>query len=96
MFLKINGLDIIKISAGRIHLHLIPLYLRPNEWNEDFEILVGVLLNQNLENVIVMGDLNVRIGNLQIKIAESNLSSISKIFEQRQSKDIFVNARGKN
>ena len=94
-FINIDGIDVIKISIDKIHLHVIPLYLRPNEWYEDFESLTNILTASKIDNLIVMGDLNVRIGNLQIKIAENYLGSLNNIVEERQSKDNVVNAKGK-
>ena len=94
-FKQIDRLDVLKITINRNHFHLIPLYLRPNEWNDDFAMVSNCLSNNNLENVIVAGDLNVRVGNLQTKIAETYLNNINRIFEDRQSRDLIVNQKGK-
>ena len=58
-------------------------------------MLANAFVTSNLENVIVAGDLNVRVGNMQTKIAETYLNNINNISENRTSKDIIENANGK-
>ena len=94
-FIKIDGLDIIKLTVDKTHLHLIPLYLRPTEWLEDFEKLSNVLLNRKIDNIIIVGDLNVRIGSLQIQLAENYLGNLNNVCDERKSKDLVINAKGK-
>ena len=52
-----------------IHLHeeirIIPIYLREKVWRAEFEELQNYVSTIGHEKLIVIGDMNTRIGNMQ-------------------------------
>ncbi|XP_037930453.1 uncharacterized protein LOC119665239, partial [Teleopsis dalmanni] len=72
-----------------------PLYLNCNDWENNFQQLANHLVEENVENTILIGDLNVRIGNIQQNIEEIFLNEFKSGVECRQSKDVVANSRGK-
>lgn len=70
--------------------------MRSATWNEDFQKLDLFLKENYIENPIVIGDLNIRIGNMQIEIEEDQKSTFYAGLEERKSKDVEINTRGKN
>lgn len=90
-----NGLFVIefKNTIANKMFSIVPLYLRFTNWIEEFEKLKTVL-EMGLVYPLIMGDINVRIGNLQSYVDE-NLLSGSCIYPVRTSKDKVTNDYGK-
>uniref|UniRef100_T1H9V3 Reverse transcriptase domain-containing protein n=1 Tax=Rhodnius prolixus TaxID=13249 RepID=T1H9V3_RHOPR len=66
---------------------------RGSHWREDFEGVYDFVSNCQV-NIVIVGDLNIRIGNAQIVPAEI-IESKSKVNVERSSKDKVVNSKGK-
>lgn len=64
-------------------------------WNEDFETVKSCLINKDLENLIIIGDLNVRIGNLQQPLDEYFFTKFKAGLNTRTSRDVFINSKGR-
>lgn len=68
------------------------MYINGNNWEEDFEKIKKGLHGKN--NCIIIGDCNVRVGNIQTVHCEINLPNVN-INNARLSKDEVVNVRGR-
>lgn len=88
-------IELIKIKSSNKTINIIPLYLRAATWNEDFEDVRRFLINEDVENMILMGDLNIRIGNLQQPMDEFTKSTFRSGFDTRKSRDLKINTKGK-
>ncbi|KAI8038061.1 hypothetical protein M5D96_009102, partial [Drosophila gunungcola] len=62
-----NGLKVLQLRLGRRELSIVPLYIHTVGWDAEFEPVRRAFKNSelSLENAIVMGDVNVRIGELK-------------------------------
>lgn len=90
-----RGIDFVKINLKSMEFSLIPLYLRAATWNDDFRTLEVFCKESDLVNPIVMGDLNVRIGQLQNNIDEAINATFAAGMAERKSKDNITNSKGK-
>ncbi|CAB0006047.1 unnamed protein product, partial [Nesidiocoris tenuis] len=72
---------------------LVPMYLRPDSWGQDFDQLARVLEPLRDGSVLLMGDANARLGLMQ-RIPDESLDS-TLVYPTRKSKDLKVNAEGK-
>lgn len=74
---------------------LIPTYIRPDSWSEEFNSLKDVYNNLEITNGIIMGDLNVRIGELKQYLNEIGTEMFVAGYDVRKSKDKVINKKGK-
>lgn len=73
----------------------MPLYLNYGEWEEQFQNLVYFTELRTLDNLVLIGDLNGRIGAEQ-NFTEGTIDNFNKsLVSCRRSKDTIVNSRGK-
>lgn len=91
---KLNGVDTIEIRNTSLLFTLMPLYIRGSNWIEEFNEVVRCMQERCLENVIIMGDINVRIGEEQ-QITDSHIIRYASINDTRKSKDKILNSNGK-
>lgn len=75
---------------------LLPVYLSFRNWDVEFERLLCFLSNINsyIKNLILLGDLNGRIGNGQNIYNDVIFDGIDNIHADRQSKDLVTNHKG--
>lgn len=95
-FVEIQDVILIKITLPNFNLFIIPTYINCNNWLNDFKKLQD-FFQENINNgagYILIGDMNVRIGNLQ-SINEEILIQNEKIKINRMSKDMIINKKGK-
>lgn len=85
----------IVIKTAKKVINILPLYLRTSTWNEDLEATRSFLINKDLENLVIIGDLNVRIGNLQQPLDEFFMSKFKAGLHTRTSQDAVINSKGK-
>lgn len=64
---KTNNVKILRIRLRDRELNIIPLYIHAKVWEMEFGPVMEALENQEvpINNVILMGDLNIRIGALK-------------------------------
>ncbi|XP_059226649.1 uncharacterized protein LOC131998381, partial [Stomoxys calcitrans] len=94
-FQTIENMCVICIKTQNTAFTIIPIYMRSAMWEETYEIVKNVTRHSEVVNPIVIGDLNVRIGNMQILLDEVYKEEFSAGFEKRKSKDIIINNRGR-
>lgn len=86
---------LIKINTKNTTFTIIPRYLRPATWQNEFNKLKQSFDEINYINPIVIGDFNVRIGELNQEIVEVYNELFEAGFEIRRSRDKVVNAKGR-
>lgn len=72
---------------------VVPVYLNPSSWDNDFNKLSDLLQSERLKRVVVIGDFNARIGSQQ-SLPEEMLVDSYGVEAERKSRDIIVNKRG--
>lgn len=93
--LEQGSFNIYQISLGDISFSLIPLYIRGSNWREEFNLVYHVFAVKTIYNPIIIGDLNIRIGEMQQHVDEYIKNSFLSGFKVRKSKDSTANAYGK-
>lgn len=74
---------------------LVPIYLRPAIWTEEFNNLKMFFENNDITNIILIGDLNVRIGEWSQEVDQIYQELFAAGLEKRKSKDKTKNSQGK-
>lgn len=90
-----NDINYIILKTLNKTINIMPLYLRAASWKEDYDTVYNFLINEDVENLIIIGDLNIRIGTLQQPLDDFIKSSFKAGFDLRNSKDHEKNAKGK-
>ena len=90
-----EDIELIIIKTSMKTINIMPLYLRAATWYDSFELVKHFLTNEDVENLVLIGDLNIRIGNEQQYLDEFIKSTFKAGFEIRKSKDPIVEAKGK-
>lgn len=62
-FKKTNNGTAIKLED---YLDIIPIYLNGTNWVKDTEMLEQLLIEINSENIMIIGDVNARVGREQV------------------------------
>lgn len=83
----------IKIKVENGSRCIIPAYINCNNWNLDFENLQNLINSNKLEDLIIIGDLNARIGAFQ---GTGKRFINDQLHKERNSKDPIVNSNGKD
>lgn len=92
---NVLGTDIIKITLNDTVITILPMYIRGVEWDSDFKAVENLFMEESPVNPIIIGDLNVRIGDHQQHLEERFLSTFHAHTGPRKSKDKIKNAKGK-
>ncbi|XP_075150847.1 uncharacterized protein LOC142224955 [Haematobia irritans] len=90
-----NGINMIQIDSPRCGFTFIPTYIRGENWDRGFEKIRETFRNKKDASIILAGDMNVRIGNLQQPLSEVILAEFKPGTEYRRSRDEIVNTKGK-
>lgn len=85
----------IKLIFGHQKLTLIPLYIRGANWENEFTVLKKHMEDTEVLNPILVGDVNIRIGELQQSISRWQEQYFSAGKNVRRSKDKEINAKGR-
>uniref|UniRef100_A0A0A9Z5B5 RNA-directed DNA polymerase from mobile element jockey n=1 Tax=Lygus hesperus TaxID=30085 RepID=A0A0A9Z5B5_LYGHE len=90
-----DGYPIILVDAQphESTLVIIPMYMRNETWQDEYRKLSRLMDSYADHDVLLIGDSNARIGNMQV-ICEDLLQD-SVLLECRQSKDEVINEKGK-
>lgn len=83
----------LQLKTKSREINIIPVYLRGENWTADFNELKSIFEDKNIKNPIVLGDMNVRIGEEQQDIDEAYYKP--NIYNVRRSKDKITNPKGK-
>lgn len=94
-FKNTNEVNYIKIKNNEFIINFLPIYLRLESWYNDFEVVKRFCLENDLSNLILAGDMNVRIGEEQT-IPEEFLLENPALAAARCSKDKIINRRGRD
>lgn len=94
-FINLHNITIINIKINSSIINLIPLYMRSAVWNDEFKNINLLFTENNIVNPVIIGDLNVRIGLLQREIDDLIQTNFPAGTEERKSKDIFINEKGR-
>ncbi|KAI9585544.1 uncharacterized protein LOC119632789 [Glossina fuscipes] len=87
--------EILKISTNTLTITLIPLYMRGANWDEHFNKLEKCLKGPpTVTNPIIMGDLNIRIGELTPKF-QKIVPPMNIVRKRRISKDKKSSSQGR-
>lgn len=94
-FKTYGQLHILQMVIKNFTYNILPTYLNCIDWDADFNLMKLVLSDTyNLQNIILMGDMNVRIGEEQV-LDESVMEQNYKICSTRRSKDKIVDGKGR-
>uniref|UniRef100_A0A0A9WUC2 Putative RNA-directed DNA polymerase from transposon BS n=1 Tax=Lygus hesperus TaxID=30085 RepID=A0A0A9WUC2_LYGHE len=93
-FVDVLGQNVLEMKIQVEPFYLFPMYLNCNHWEEDFEVLKGVL-ESNLDRLyICIGDSNSRVGTMQI-LPDRVFDDLGEVSLIRASKDNVVDSRGR-
>lgn len=73
---------------------LLPLYIRGESWHQEFDEFRDFVTNSTLVNPILLGDLNIRIGEHQQFMDTIFTETFSAGLNVRKSKDKIINNKG--
>lgn len=90
-----ENITTLSIKKDLQFIEIIPVYLRNENWRAEFTNLKTYLLNNGARNLAIMGDVNIRIGELQQDIVPY-LHNSTKILHPRKSQDKVTNIFGKD
>lgn len=94
-FKIIESKIIFHMVSNNINYYIIPIYLNCNDWLSDFDELVEFMNNTSLDNVLIVGDLNARIGEYQNSSANILRARVA-LAESRCSRDKVYNRNGRS
>lgn len=80
----------IELKVNRNKITIIPIYLAIGNWTEEYEILYERMVEVKEGNVLIIGDLNGRIGERGCRRMINNI----ELREERRSKDKVTNKNG--
>lgn len=92
--IDIGETPLLKLYTMENTYSVIPQYLRPANWDNDFEKLAKYFQDIEIQNPILIGDFNVRIGETNQNIGEIYKSSFCSGYDCRKSRDKTVNQKG--
>ena len=93
-FHKEKGINFIKLKIENQNVSIIPLYIRANDWINTLNCLEELFTEHQIENAIIIGDLNIRIGNKQQILNDEIASEFKSSTLVRKSKDMVINSKG--
>lgn len=91
-FLEYAGHTFIEFSIRGAKYYVLPVYLNDSKWQSAFGELKNICNEFNHENLLIIGDLNARIGTENVTL---ELESLGNSGETRNSKDTKIDKRGK-
>lgn len=91
----VNETAILCIEINSIKFKIIPVYIRGADWHNEFTVLKNYFINNAVDNIILVGDMNVRLGRLQQELEDFHKSSFTAGLEERNSKDHTANDKGR-
>ena len=94
-FKIIESKIIFHMVSNNLNYYIIPIYLNCNNWLSDFDELVEFMNKSSLDNVLIVGDLNARIGEYQNSSANILRARVA-LAESRCSEDKIFNRNGRN
>lgn len=96
VFMQENFSNIIKIIASETSFTFVPVYIRGENWTDEFQKLKEIFEGISDDPIILAGDMNVRIGKLQQNLDTYFETEFTAGMETRMSKDPIVNTKGKH
>lgn len=88
----LNEKILVQLESQSGKYFIIPLYLNYSKWEDEFLNMQNMLIDLNKENVLLIGDFNVRLG--QNQKCEAILSEMYGLSEHRKSQDEKTDGRG--
>lgn len=90
-----NSVLSIIVSCGYQKMTIVPLYIRSADWENEFSVLKRSMYDFEIDNLILLGDVNVRIGELQQVISPIHEEVFAAGYKERKSMDKEVNGKGR-
>lgn len=91
-----ENVDIIELKANAAIVEILPLYIRGVNWIEEFDIVKNLFLHKVVNNAVVLGDVNVRIGEQKQDIEDIYKNKFKAGIGEKHSKDKEVNSKGRS
>ncbi|XP_059217473.1 uncharacterized protein LOC131994683 [Stomoxys calcitrans] len=82
-------------ELGQLKFWMLPLYLRSVNWTNDFTAVKRIIEEDPCKDVIMIGDMNIRIGSSQQEIVSLFRESFSAGMKIRKSMDKEINSKGR-
>lgn len=92
-FIILDGFSAVRFKIDTEETYILPAYISGDKWNDEFERLANFLHKISV-NVILLGDFNVRVADLQ-SIPADLVDGRLGLSVDRKSKDIVINNKGK-
>lgn len=93
-FAIVENVDVLVFKSNSNKLIFLPTYLNCNSWHMDFLTLSSALQNSSERSLVIVGDLNARVGSCQTVDEHIPLGNLN-LEHNRQSKDPVLNPNGK-
>lgn len=93
-FERFNDSYLLTARINEVNMYIVPVYFNPNKWEEDFLEFSDWIIQSRLQNMIIIGDMNVRIADAQ-PIDESISIDNPILARVRKSKDSKIDRRGR-
>lgn len=94
-FVSGGSIKILKILMQNVMFNIIPVYIRGADWDSEFRRLKSFVADNEINNPVFIGDMNVRIGENQQDITAINRSNFISGLIRRKSRDKEVNSKGR-
>lgn len=92
--LQEEGFSIIYMKSATEIIRILPVYLRNEIWDCEFMKLKTYVSNHREPNMVLMGDVNIRMGELQQPFVAETQSN-PKVLSTRRSHDKQINRKGR-
>ena len=86
----------IELKINNQRLTIIPLYIRANDWVNTLTNLEKLLTEKDIQNPVIIGDMNVRIGNIEQVLDEHTAIYFKSGTASRKSRDLIINTKGRD
>lgn len=85
----------IQITTENAGITIYPSYIRGENWDADFKEVENYILENGGDNAIIIGDLNIRIGEMQQTVDDVVQNCCLSYIGERKSSDKIHNDKGK-
>lgn len=95
IFVQENQSNLIRILTSATNFTFFPVYIRGENWLNEFEEMKEICEGISEGHILLAGDINVRIGNLQQNLESCFETEFTAGMDTRVSKDPIINTKGK-
>ena len=95
-YVEKEGIKMTKLVIEGKNWFIVPVYINRNAWQKEFDKILELTESNTGNEYLIVGDINVRIGEEQELAEEANYcTQNAKLRKTRKSKDKSVNFKGK-